>query len=431
MLAHRGEPRFAGPCRRTPGAAARHRVLGRSLGVGRIVDRRIQVDHRLRRKDPEPGRDQRRGRAAAAGDSIGARACHARSCGGAPLDQPVGRDHARSPAARPNRQAVRLIDRVPFDGHRAAGVGAGPDDLLGKLQVDPADPAAAARIVDLRRRGFRLAGSDAHIASTSWRDVRIVSADAVLRAGTAPAGSALASALCTPTWNILGVKRSTSTPATSIRAASASPIRSSSQARSAAQSTGLTSRGARARPAAHCAARYAPSATRAACPSAASASRGRPRWRRATASRRGRADRIEPPDDPRVAPRVSPDIRPAAAAAARLDARLTNSTRALVCSRAAALGRDASTACGAPSARRRGGGAPVRIAGSRRRSRVLLRERRQRASAGRRRGSRSSLAAHCRRCAGLTPPPRSCGSALRPPGSKGTSGRRRAAGPGR
>src|SRR6476620_4375318 len=63
--------------------------------------------------------------------------------------------------------------------------------------------------------------------------------------GHSAGGSAFASALCTATCTIFGVNLSVLTPATSIRPASASPIRSSSQARSAAQSTGLTSRGAR------------------------------------------------------------------------------------------------------------------------------------------------------------------------------------------
>jgi len=63
--------------------------------------------------------------------------------------------------------------------------------------------------------------------------------------GHSAGGSALASALCRATCTIFGVKRSVSIPETSIRAASASPIRSSSQARLAVQSTGLMSRGAR------------------------------------------------------------------------------------------------------------------------------------------------------------------------------------------
>ncbi len=62
--------------------------------------------------------------------------------------------------------------------------------------------------------------------------------------GHSAGGSALASALWTPTCTIFGVNRSVSTPATSIRAPSASPMRSSSQARSATQSAGWTSVGA-------------------------------------------------------------------------------------------------------------------------------------------------------------------------------------------
>ena len=65
-------------------------------------------------------------------------------------------------------------------------------------------------------------------------------------AGTAPPDRRWPARSAPPTWNIFGVKRSTSTPDTIIRAASASPIRSSSQARSAAQSTGLMLRGAAA-----------------------------------------------------------------------------------------------------------------------------------------------------------------------------------------
>ncbi len=88
--------------------------------------------------------------------------------------------------------------------------------------------------------------SDEHIASTSSR-MRGSCRRIPSSIGHSAGGSALASALCTATWTILGVKRSVSTPATSIRAASASPIRNSSQARSATQSTGFTSRGDRTR----------------------------------------------------------------------------------------------------------------------------------------------------------------------------------------
>ena len=63
--------------------------------------------------------------------------------------------------------------------------------------------------------------------------------------GHSAGGSAFANALCTATCIIFGVKRLVSTPATSKRAASASPRRRRSHARSATQSTGFTARGAR------------------------------------------------------------------------------------------------------------------------------------------------------------------------------------------
>src|SRR4029079_3643672 len=81
--------------------------------------------------------------------------------------------------------------------------------------------------------------SEAHIACTSERTagsyLRIPSSS-----GQSAEGSELASALWTATWTIFGVKRSASTAAMSSRAASASPKRNRSQARSATQSTGFT-----------------------------------------------------------------------------------------------------------------------------------------------------------------------------------------------
>ena len=225
---------------------------------------------------------------------------------------------SRSPVARPKRQAVS----VSTGSHSivaARPLRARADDLLGKREVDPADAAVAPRLVDHRAAAFRLAGK----RGAHRLDQRAGSPGSTLRmpssSGHSAGGSALASALCTATWTIFGVKRSVSTPATSIRAASASPIRSSSQARSATQSTGIDVR-RRVRPwrAARRAARYAPSATRAACPSAASGSTGTRRSRRPTASAprpsvcAGRARRRS---TGRAAP--SRDIRPAGAAGKR------------------------------------------------------------------------------------------------------------------
>ena len=87
--------------------------------------------------------------------------------------------------------------------------------------------------------------SDAHIAVTSC-EIRGSYFRMPVSSGHRAAASALASALWTATWVIFGVKWSVSSPLTSIRAASASPMRRSSHDRSATQSAGFTSRGARA-----------------------------------------------------------------------------------------------------------------------------------------------------------------------------------------
>ena len=221
---------------------------------------------------------------------------------------------------RPNRQAVSLstgshsiVAARPF--------APGADHLFGERQVDPADPAVPPGVVDLRRRALRLArkrrAHRLHQRRTPGSYLRMPSS-----IGHSAAGSALASALCTPTWTILGVKRSVSTPATSMRAASASPSRSSSQARSATQSTGLTPRGARTlaskrvaqrdmRPARRDRRIHPPHQGR-----QESAARVAPRHRRRGPRRPGRARRRP---KGRAAP--SPDIRPAAAAASRLSRR--------------------------------------------------------------------------------------------------------------
>ena len=90
------------------------------------------------------------------GFSSGARAWNARSCGGADL---ISRSGGTSPVAvaSPKRQAFRLSTGFPLDGRRAAGVGTRADHFFRQRQVDPADPAIAARVVDLRRGAFRLA----------------------------------------------------------------------------------------------------------------------------------------------------------------------------------------------------------------------------------------------------------------------------------
>jgi hypothetical protein len=89
--------------------------------------------------------------------------------------------------------------------------------------------------------------SAAHIASASGHAGSLLVTSWCWVSGHSPAGSAVANATCAATAYILGVKRSTSTAWTSIRAASASPMRKSSQARSAIQSAGLTPAGVSSR----------------------------------------------------------------------------------------------------------------------------------------------------------------------------------------
>ncbi len=88
--------------------------------------------------------------------------------------------------------------------------------------------------------------SEAHIASASGHTGWSETLRPGPTSGQSAAGSAVAKAAWTATVNMRGVNWSTSTAWTSIRALSASPIRSSSQARSAIQSTSLTCGGAEA-----------------------------------------------------------------------------------------------------------------------------------------------------------------------------------------
>ena len=91
-------------------------VPARSLGVGRIVDRRIEVDHRLGREHAEPGRDRRRIQPLVGRQQRRPRLERAQLRRGG-VEQPVGRDHAGGggEAEAPGGQA---IDRVPFDRRR-------------------------------------------------------------------------------------------------------------------------------------------------------------------------------------------------------------------------------------------------------------------------------------------------------------------------
>ena len=103
-------------------------------------------------------------------------------------------------------------------------------------------PGRAGALLDIRRRPFRLAGQRGANRRDQRRDPGLdlgqFRFDRAHRRRVA-----VASADCSATWRIFGVKRSVSMLATSNRAASASPIRSSSHARSAAQSAGWTSAG--------------------------------------------------------------------------------------------------------------------------------------------------------------------------------------------
>ena len=138
---------------------------------------------------------------------------------------------------RPKRHAVRC-QPVPIRwsrrGHRRH-----PRPFAQALGRS-ANPPAAASIVDLRGSGLRLPARAEHMARLARGYLAHICRSAWI--GHRAGGSPLAVALCTAAC-IFGVKRSVSTPAISMRAASASPTPSNSHARSW-PSTGWTSRGA-------------------------------------------------------------------------------------------------------------------------------------------------------------------------------------------
>ena len=258
---------------------------------------------RLRREDAEAGRDQRRMQPLLRRQQRRPRLQRAklRRRG---IDQPVGRHHPGR-----GRQAEapggQLIDRLPLDRHRAAGIGAGADDLFGQRQVDPADPAAAARVVDLRRGRFRLAGKRRAHRLRPARErcgsyLRMPSSS-----GHSAGGSALASALCTATWTIFGRE------AVGVDAGDQHPRRvglahAKQQPGALGDPVDRIDVDAARRPwrAARRAARYAPSARRAACPSAASGvDRNAPLAVAPGVGAKPELRGIELSDGPRIAPR--------------------------------------------------------------------------------------------------------------------------------
>ena len=156
------------------------------------------------------------------------------------VDKPVGRNEAGG-AGQAEAPAVEAVDRIPLDVDRAAVSAPAPTSLSARLtSIPPMRPrrrdwsisAAAARIAGHRRTDGIDQRSDARLTSPR-----------LLRSGHKAAGSAPAKALCAAIWVSFGVKSATSTSDTSILAASASPIRSSSHARSATQSAGWTPNG--------------------------------------------------------------------------------------------------------------------------------------------------------------------------------------------
>ena len=246
-------------------------VPARSLGVGRIIDRGVEVDHRLGRKDAQTGRDQRRVEPLLRGQQRcpGLERAELRRSG---VDQPVRRHHAgRSRKAEaPRGQAV---DRLPLDRRGAAGSAPRRRPSAASARSIRRYGRGAAH----RRSGPRASPARRQARSTSPAPARGCSDrtfDPVLdRAERRRIG--IGERACTATCDHLrreAVGVDARRPASA--RASASPMRSSSQARSAAQSTGLTSTAPAPSRAARRAARYAPSARRAAYPSAASGSKG-------------------------------------------------------------------------------------------------------------------------------------------------------------
>ena len=243
QLPDRGRAECRHPCRRTPAAAATRRCR---------QGRPDRSNRRSPNKDrPSTATRTRRGRQQSCaecsrcwGVNKGARAWNARSCGEAAL---ISRSGGTIPVAvaRPKRHAVRLST----GSHSMVAARPLPrraDDLFGKREVDAADaPEAAAH-----RRSAPTPLSDSPASDGAHclhqpLDPRRRTSRSRPRAGRAPAGRRWPARSGRRPATIFGVKRSVSTPATSIRAASASPMRSSSHARSATQSTGFTWRGAR------------------------------------------------------------------------------------------------------------------------------------------------------------------------------------------
>ena len=310
--------RVSRPCRQTPAEAARRRCR---------QDRQDRSHRRSPNKD-RPSTATKRRRARPRSSPTASRCCarqqrrsrlkgaQLRRCG---IDQPVGGSSAGSgrKAEAPGGQAYRPDPtrssprgrwrrrRRPF--RRAS-------DRSRRCARSGGRGRSAPRRLPAPRRATRTLPAPARWIPASY--LRMPSSS-----GHSAGGSALASALWTPTCVIFGVKRSASTPATSIRAASASPSRSSSQARSATQSTGLTFAGA-------CS--FASSASRSAICAQREAS--------GVSIRRIRLDRNAPlAAAPRIAGRVRPrleigsrpsrsravpsrDIRPAAAGGCKLTA---------------------------------------------------------------------------------------------------------------
>ena len=161
-------------------------------GVGRIVDRRIEVDHRLRRENAEARRNHRRGSRCCGEQQWRAR-LECAKLRGSGIDQ-GGRAESCRCRRKAEAPAVRLIDRVPFD-RRGAAVAAGADDLLGKRKIDTADAAVAPRVVDLADAVSGSPASAEHIAWTSERTF-----GSYLRMPSSIGHSAGASAFASALW---------------------------------------------------------------------------------------------------------------------------------------------------------------------------------------------------------------------------------------
>ena len=145
--------------------------------VRRIVNLRIQIDHRLRREDAGACGDHGRGQPLLRGQQ-GRPRCICTQLDPRLVHQPIRRQHART-GRQPEPPGGQRVDRVPLDGRRTP-VGPRSNDLLGEREIDPADAAKAPRLIDHRRGAIGLSRKRGAHRLDQRPDRWIIFADAVL-----------------------------------------------------------------------------------------------------------------------------------------------------------------------------------------------------------------------------------------------------------